>query len=870
MSNAPGGGPSSNTPVMGQVVTPAPQVEPAGTNAMGPPPGRPSPSEEPPNKKPKLKLTVRDPTASMSPASAPAGPVSGPTPSPAPNGDTIAVARPRRNSALRIRYSENMVLEDESLRLNEPDSDSDLSSLESTPPPAPQPEVMEQRRKSANKDYGDLMSYYIMGGDEDEPQAAPPKSPPKPKHQAPAPRLQHQHQHQQRPPQQQQQHQQQQMPMQPPRDQAFRPHGPPQPYPPVHHRPPPPPPPPPPMPQVQLIDFDEVSKRDAPKEPATVLAMVKKLEALSHALTNFGGVPTVPKSPKTESMSCRPHPAIKLMTKTCADAVPPAAPPQQEKKKDNPLDSFLGMFDDDDERDSSELKEPKEPKESKEREKSKEPEKPKDDPAKRLDHVLQTPGQSDGPLTYGIQFIQNALKSWAQQRLQHQYAPQLLEQGRQWQQQQLANQKRGPGRPRKFHDGDEPDRHHIPSQPPPFQIRQESTPEGVAIKAFQQVLDSGCLQVNALMPQELTSALRHLYMQIDHLINQGAKNEPQWQCMSYGAQIAANKARVDKWKDAHAKAQEEMARQHQLAHQTMMQQMGMAATPQEGHMTPAQAQQAHAIELERKRSIHHAAQQPQISQNLLNPMQFGNQQQGLPTGTPANANQTGSPAPAQNGFPNQPSPANGNGARSIQSMKMYTADLTPRTGAQMKFSFPPNNDKAVKAFGVQAFPNAGSPAGNTPNRGHMTATPVQQTPILGLDGPADSPVVRPSIEGPPNQANGQAHQANGEVTEDAEKRAENEMRDVEMVEDDTVSVKKEAPTPAPVQIGGFTAVNAPQRPISVSAGSPETAPRKSKRKASELPALGSSAKTVSRINGEGKGTDLASRYPHPGAVVLDQ
>lgn len=252
--------------------------------SMGPPPPPQATSEEPPAKKPKLKLTVRNPEASPSAAPTPT-PAPAPAPSPAPTSDIIAVSRPRRNSVLRIRYSEDMVLEDESLRIHESDS-SDLSELEATPPPGNDPRPAKQKTPNdANPDYGDFMSYYILDGDEDKPKAgaAKPKAAPKPRQQGPS-----QPRHQERAQQQMQaQHnnhvrQQQQ-------------------YPPIQHRPPPPPPPP--LPQVQLIDFDQFSRPEGPREPDTVLQMVQKLEALSTALTNFGGVPSVPKSqsPKAES-----------------------------------------------------------------------------------------------------------------------------------------------------------------------------------------------------------------------------------------------------------------------------------------------------------------------------------------------------------------------------------------------------------------------------------------------------------------------------------------------------------------------------------------------------------------------------------------
>lgn len=67
------------------------------------------------------------------------------------------------------------------------------------------------------------------------------------------------------------------------------------------------------------------------------------------------------------------------------------------------MDNFLAMFDDDDDSDDKDESEP-------------EPE-PEVEKPRYLEHT----GEPDGPLTYGIQFIMNALKSWAQQRLNQQY-----------------------------------------------------------------------------------------------------------------------------------------------------------------------------------------------------------------------------------------------------------------------------------------------------------------------------------------------------------------------------------------------------------------------------------------------------------------
>ena len=124
------------------------------------------------------------------------------------------------------------------------------------------------------------MSYYVTGDDEaedEEPQLIQSRlGPPQQQASAKAPTIQ----------------------APPPREARFK-----------HHMPPtypntikaPPPRPPPPQPTVHLIDT--IQRSSGPKEPDTVDQMVKKLEALSTALTNFSGVPTVPKSPKQNSES---------------------------------------------------------------------------------------------------------------------------------------------------------------------------------------------------------------------------------------------------------------------------------------------------------------------------------------------------------------------------------------------------------------------------------------------------------------------------------------------------------------------------------------------------------------------------------------
>lgn len=143
-----------------------------------------------------------------------------------------------------------------------------------------------------DQEYGrNFTSYYVMDDDDDKP-----KPQPKPKTMKP-PSVP--------PPRTQQPVQQQHRATLPPQSNLqteFR-----------HHVPPPPPsrpsysapaarPPPAPapvVPRIELVDFEPT--QTVPTGPQTVLEMKKKLEVLSDALTKFGGVPPVPKSPELKT-----------------------------------------------------------------------------------------------------------------------------------------------------------------------------------------------------------------------------------------------------------------------------------------------------------------------------------------------------------------------------------------------------------------------------------------------------------------------------------------------------------------------------------------------------------------------------------------
>lgn len=823
---------------------------------------------EPPAKRPKLKLNVRPPSRESTMRSQ--------------SPDTIAVARPRRDSSVKPRGSEDMVidLEGPSTSVLEqkasPAASSDLSDLSSIPPPEEEQISMKEPTPSSSKSrpYGrDFMSYYVTGADdeeneeEDAPPPAPKPDPPrKQEPPKPSPVVQ--------PP-----------PPAIPQETRFKHHTVPPPYPPAKAQPLPRPAPPP-LPRVNLIDTIKPAR--GPREPDTVAVMVKKLEKLSRTLTDFGGVPPIPQSPgaKANPRKCSSHDVLTLRTLSNDKTEPRAVSKPQTRpiaeKSGGAVDDFLAMFDDDesDEKDEQEVAD--------------------SDIDSSLDYRLPSASLQDGPLKYGIVFIQNALRSWAYQRVTQQV-------GQQYQQMQLQARaenppKRGPGRPRKFDNGDE--QSSFPQNPPVVQFDLAATPEGAAIIAFQNVLDSGCLQLNRSLPIELSRALRHLYMQIDQLINQGSRSEPQWRCMSYGAQITAHKIRVEKWKEQQARAQQEMARQQQLANIQVMQQMGLPPNVPRVPMTAEQAQHAHAVELERRRGLQHAAQQPHLTKYITNPMSLDTDSTKTATGannTPkisvastvtASAASAASTAtasasaesPAGAGPSKPPLDGRADSARNTNSVKSPVIDLTkssqspsntptaadlasaqldkikrnlpnylPRSGQSMKFSFAPTSDLAIKAFGKDAFPNAGNIISSIPNRGPMNTSINSPTtsfnPQRQSNGATSTPGPNASAASPPalNRDNSDTIQV-ASVRRGSQSQAQ-EGKSVPVGKDG-----KALPTQSSM-MGSFNASSSRSRSNSVSNGNAR-------------------APSASASNGavmtNGTPSHLASRFPHPGAVVVDK
>ena len=250
-------------------------------------------SQEPPTKKPRLKLNLRKPSSN--------------------DGDTIAVSRPKRASAGRSRYSEEAVLSDDEIEevkvKQSPAASSGLSSPLSEPSSVKEETVATDVKVGGRDSYGDFMSYYIADGDEDEEQPAP-----KPKRESKKEKSEKQQRKPRAkkvptPPLFKPVDDRPQVASQPPQPPPTRPssrhqHLPnnvpapkpvaiqPQAHPtarplPVSRPLPAQPPMPPPRPIAEPPALEEITV----KYHASVPEKVKKLQALSTALINFGGVP---------------------------------------------------------------------------------------------------------------------------------------------------------------------------------------------------------------------------------------------------------------------------------------------------------------------------------------------------------------------------------------------------------------------------------------------------------------------------------------------------------------------------------------------------------------------------------------------------
>lgn len=645
---------------------------------------------------------------------------------------------------------------------------SDLTSLSSiqTLEKQPTPAMESKKERKGPRDYGkDFFSYYVTGDPDDKTdeetddevkvvpppstksstQAAPPP-PSKPVPPAPAPPAHppaSNHVVQRQAPQQTHQ-------VWPPVE-RFRNHtGPPPPYPTSAREKPMPRPPLPPPAQPVVVLIDDIQPVNGPQLVPTVRDMIRKLEMLSHQLAAFGALPTPDKdSGQQHWRPTQTHP-IPETTQNAVSKPPPDKADSSgnvpQEKGQSAADDLLALFDDDDNDSSDGTTQASHPQPPAEEVK---------EPSGDLDRVLEPPGMVDHALSYGIKFIQNALKSWAHHRLSVSHSHYYWH-AHNTARQQVQAPKRGPGRPRKF--GEDDVVFNLP--PAQWEVPLSKTVEGAAIAAFQDVLDSRCLQVNAKLPTELARALRVLYRQIDTMINQGPRNEPPWQCLSYGAQIAAHRLRMEEWNAARSRVAVEAQRQQSIAEQTVLQQMGIF--PTRSAMMEEQIQRDRALELERRRNAQQAVQQPHLSASIMNPISLAEQ-------ITARATAANNSAPPQvNGFqpqaaPGHPGPsnmpANTSNTTPVHSSPSITGGLSPdklqslasnlfsRSGQSMRFSFAPNSELAVKAFGPQAFPgNYSGP--NLPNRGPMRSNSASSA-IPISSSPHQEPAPQPHVGKPP-------------------------------------------------------------------------------------------------------------------------
>lgn len=252
-----------------------------------------STSQEPPAKKPRLKLNLRKPSSN--------------------DGDTIAVSRPKRASAGR-RYSEEVVVSDDEVEevtevKQSPAASSGLSSPISAPASVKDEAVATDAKVGGRDSYGDFLSYYVADGDDGEEETAAPKpkrqKKEKPEKQQRKPRakkvptppllrpVDDLPQKASLPPQSPQSRPSSRHNVQPSNMPAPRPIAMPPPTHPTARPLPVPRPPqvqpsmPPPRPIIEPPIIEEITV----KYHASVPEKVKKLQALSTALTNFGGVP---------------------------------------------------------------------------------------------------------------------------------------------------------------------------------------------------------------------------------------------------------------------------------------------------------------------------------------------------------------------------------------------------------------------------------------------------------------------------------------------------------------------------------------------------------------------------------------------------
>nr|POE86928.1 hypothetical protein CFP56_63960 [Quercus suber] len=480
------------------------------------------------------------------------------------------------------------------------------------------------------------------------------------------------------------------------------------------------------------------------------------------------------------------------------------------------------------------------------------------------------PGVPDENLMYGIQFIQNALKSWAHQRMQNVLAEHTM---KQWHEQQaLQNDRRG--RPRKFNY-----EAHQQELNAAVHMSLANQPEGRAILAFHEVLQCGALQVNGILPSEMARAMKHLYMQIDHLINKGPRTEPPFVCMSYGAQQAAHRYRLQRITEDVAKMQEDLGLQQRFGQQDLAQAKGSTVPNQRNFV---QGQQGFPSHLDRRPgSYPQGSQLDQAGHSSVNPIVVGSQPSDFSTTAssilPGEGRLRNTPTAQHRHAANDRNAASQSESilqiasqtkgihvfgRQMERALIEGTGLLTRSGKQMRFSFSPENEQALRVFGPGAFPNGDHTASSLPNGGSRAAKPAAQN----LDAPestvnpratatdsADRPLLRPRSTKSEDFTvikNTQAHSANTLLGTSAE---------VKLSADHDNIIVAAAPKST-----GFTAINTPRRPSEPGQVESSTAHPSSHVAECRPPGSVYAARQMGTV------PDLASRYPHPGAVIVDR
>ena len=489
------------------------------------------------------------------------------------------------------------------------------------------------------------------------------------------------------------------------------------------------------------------------KYHASVDMKVKKLQALSASLTVFGGGVPPDRAPPAPASGKAPESPEKLEN---------AKAKQDERKetqitgqsqtvlldarvltlpsdKGVPVDNFLAIFDDEseDESDSNAkgVNDKKDVTETRHSESNDSKSCDSKDDSKNGDsensetknndtkdqksrtqveqkRYLEHTGVPDGPLTYGIQFIMDALHSWADQRI------------RQQRQQHIA-MLQARMLPPSLNSANGAGSQNLPAtlngQTAPKMPDLNDTPEGQAIAAFRDVVESGCLQVNLVLPADLANAVSRLYLQIDHLINQGnrVQPEPPYRPVSYSAQIISHQKRLDRFRDDQARRQQASIQQGLHPMYGMPPQAALGGYQQHA---PFQ-HQMYAPPAGRRRS---GPQVPSHSHAQIP------QRVSLPAGahgpsqSPANSHLPVNPS----AVPGAPRPDIPQGLSNEERLRaMYAPNLRlPRSGQMMNFSFAHENPAAIQAFGQNSFPASKQGQGQTVPSQPMSPKVVTSSP----------------------------------------------------------------------------------------------------------------------------------------------